>query len=152
MLLGRVLGMLLGRVLGLLVGWVLGMLVGRVLGGAAGTGAGRSWWLHMALASSLPRRWLQSRPSTLSASLLVLAGSKAGGRFVSHSTAGISFLLSSSPCFFNEPTLEDLERRSRSFAVTYLPASAPYSAEGINLGSRHAAGVLSPSRRAVQAS
>lgn len=48
---------------------------------------------------------------------------------------------------FNEPTLEDLERRSCSFAVTYLPASAPYSTEGINLGSRRGAHPAARCRR-----
>lgn len=49
------------------------------------------------------------------------------------------FFFSLLSLLFNEPTLEDLERRSCSFSVTYLPASAPYSAEGINLCSRRGA-------------
>lgn len=49
------------------------------------------------------------------------------------------FFFSLRSLLFNEPTLEDLERRSCSFSVTYLPASAPYSAEGINLCSRRGA-------------
>lgn len=71
---------------------------------------------------------------------------------MSHTTAGIFFFPFLFSLLFNEPTLEDLERRSCSFAVTYLPASAPYSAEGINLSSQRGAGAPSPSRHAVQAS
>lgn len=44
---------------------------------------------------------------------------------------GHSFSLFS--LFCNEPTLEDLERHSCSFPMTYLPPSAPCSAMGINL-------------------
>lgn len=71
---------------------------------------------------------------------------------MSHTTAGIFFFSFPLLLVFNEPTLEDLERRSCSFAVTYLPASAPYSAGGINLGSQSGAGTPSPSRCAVQPS
>lgn len=56
----------------------------------------------------------------------------------------LSFLFA---LLFNEPTLGDLERRSCSFAVTYLPASAPYSAEGINLCSRRGARPAARCRR-----
>lgn len=71
---------------------------------------------------------------------------------MSHTTAGIFFFSFPLLLVFNEPTLEDLERCSCSFAVTYLPASAPYSAEGINLRSQSGASTPSPSRCAVQPS
>lgn len=82
-------------------------------------------------------------PGSLPTPLLAVAGSASGEDSQPQHRAGLVFL----SWVFSEPALEDLERRSCSSAVTYLPCST----EGINLSSWSGAGALSPSQLTVQA-
>lgn len=111
---------------------------GFVSWGPPGMDAGGCWGMLVAShgPSQQPALGAAADPFT---SLLVWAAVKAGGDPEPHHCGHFFFFSFLFSLLFNEPTLGDLERRSCSFAVTYLPASAPYSAEGINLGSQRGA-------------